>query len=101
MTAPRIQLLVFRDCPLAGAAKRALDEAVASLKLGSYETVDILDPQTPEDLRKWGSPTILVNGRDVTGAKPGDSVGCRVYAGPSKVPEAQAIIDCIRRSSPT
>lgn len=99
MPAPKIQFLAFDGCPLAEAARRALDEAIASLKLGSYEVVDILDPETPEELRNWGSPTILVNGRDVTGNRPGDSVGCRVYSGPSGVPDARTIIDCISRES--
>lgn len=95
--APRIQFLAFDGCPLASAARRALDEAIASLGLGCYEIIDILDPETPEELKKWGSPTILVNGNDVTGGKPGDSVGCRVYAGSSKVPDTRTIIECIQR----
>lgn len=70
---------------------------MASLALNTYEDVDILDPETPDELRNWGSPTILINGRDVTGGTRGNNVGCRVYAGPSKVPDAQTIADCIRR----
>ena len=97
MTIPKIQLLVFEGCPLADAAKRTLDEVVASLNLGAYEVIDILAPETSETLKKWGSPTILVNGHDVAGGVPGDSVGCRVYAGPDRVPDSDTIIGCIRR----
>ena len=97
VTGPKIQFLAFDGCPLADPARKALDEALALLNLSGYEVIDILDPHTSEDLKRWGSPTILVNGRDVTGGKQGDSVGCRVYSGPDRVPDASSIADCIRR----
>lgn len=97
MTAPKIQFLAFDGCPLADDAKRALDDAIERLGLGSYEVIDLLDPKTPESLKNWGSPTILVNGRDVAGSTPGDSMGCRVYSGPERVPDAETIIECIER----
>jgi hypothetical protein len=93
----KIQFLAFDGCPFAEAARHALDEAMASLGLRSYEVVDILDPDTPDSLRNWGSPTILVNGHDVSGGKQGNNVGCRLYAGPLRVPDSQAITDCLRR----
>jgi len=96
---PKIQFLAFEGCPLADAARQALDDAIASLNLSPYEVIDILDPDTPDDLKLWGSPTILINGRDVAGGRQGSGVGCRVYPGPSKVPDARAIIDCIRRET--
>ena len=93
----RIQFLAFDGCPLAEAARHELDVAMASLGLRSYEVIDIRDPDTPDNLSNWGSPTILVNGRDVTGGKPGNGVGCRVYDGPLKVPNSQTIAECLRR----
>ena len=98
MAEPKIQFLFFDGCPLAAAAKQALEDAIVSLNL-TYEVIDILDPDTPDDLRNWASPTILINGRDVAGGKQGSGLGCRVYPGPSKVPDARAIIDCIRRET--
>jgi len=99
MAKPKIQFLAFPGCPLASAARQALEDAIAQLNLGSYEDVDILDPAAPQDLKGWGSPTILINGKDVTGGKQGDGVGCRVYSGPSKVPDVGTIIAVIRRES--
>lgn len=93
----KVQFLAFDGCPLAEVARHALDEAMASVGLHSYEVIDILDPNMPDDFRNWGSPTILVNGRDVTGGKQGNSVGCRVYAGSLKVPDSQTIAECLRR----
>jgi len=95
----RIQFLAFDGCPLAEAAKKSLDEAVGPLGLGSYEVIDILDPNTPDELKNWGSPTILVNGRDVTGGKPGNNVGCRVYPGPLKVPDSMTIAKVLREEA--
>lgn len=49
-----IQLLAFNGCPLADAARQALDDAMAALNLGSYEVVEILDPDTPEEMKNLG-----------------------------------------------
>lgn len=98
MSKPRIQLLVFEGCPLANAARKTLEEAMSIVGLRHYEEVDILDPETSDELRGWGSPTILINGQDATGSIKGDSVGCRVYPGPDRVPEAKTIVDRLRQS---
>lgn len=97
MSGVAIQLLFFAGCPLADAARRALREALVECGLEAYEEVDLLAPETPEELRGWGSPTILVEGSDVTGSAKGHDIGCRVYAGPTKVPEPAVIAGCIRR----
>ena len=93
-----IQFLAFSGCPLAGPARDNLKSALSSCGVSSFEDIDILDPASPEDLRGWGSPTILVNGVDVTGQPKGDSVSCRVYNTLGGVPDVQCIIDCLKRS---
>ena len=93
---PTVQLLVFKGCPLADAARKSLQEALAELEIATYQEIDILDPATPGDLQGWGSPTILVNGEDVAGGSKGLSVGCRVYPGPERVPSSAAIVASIR-----
>ena len=62
--------------------------------LSNYETVDILDPQTPENLRRYGSPTILVNGHDVMGESKLDAIGCRLY--PNGEPSKMTILASIK-----
>lgn len=96
MAKPRIQFLVFRDCPLAGAARGSLVTALAALGLRDFEEVDILDPATPDELRGWGSPTILVDGEDVTGNPKGEDVACRVYDTPDGVPAPETIAERIK-----
>jgi hypothetical protein len=65
-----------------------------------YEEIDLLAPDTPEDLRRWGSPTSLVDGKDVTGALQGQGIGCRVYAGSDGVPSADRIAARILEARP-
>lgn len=96
MPGPKIQLLVFQGCPLAGAARDSLVTALSSLGLRTFEEIDILDPATPDELKAWGSPTILVDGEDVTGATGGDGIGCRVYGSPQGVPSPETIAEKIK-----
>jgi len=96
----RVQFLAFEGCPLAPVAREALDKAVAEAGLTGYEEIDILHPDTPEDLRGWGSPTILVNGVDVTGNAKGAGAGCRIYSTESRVPESALIAKRIREARP-
>lgn len=96
MSQPNIQLLIFEGCPLADAARESLQAALASLGLRDFNEIDILDESTPDDLRRWGSPTILVDGVDVTGNDRGEGVGCRVYDTPEGVPTPESIVAKIR-----
>ncbi|MFQ5609662.1 MAG: hypothetical protein ACE5F8_05265 [Woeseiaceae bacterium] len=96
---PLIQFLSFDGCPLAEAALAALEAALETCGMNGkeYDLVDVLDPATPASLASWGSPTILVNGKDVTGQAPGDGVGCRVYDTSDQVPTVESIAAAIRR----
>ena len=96
MTDVRIQLLTFEGCPLADAARVVLEAALADCGMKNFEEIDILDPETPDELSGWGSPTILVDGADITGEPKGNSVSCRIYQGPEGVPEKSDIIASIR-----
>lgn len=95
---PSIQFLYFDGCPLADAAQAVLERALLScgLQKGHYETVNVLDPKTPEKLARWGSPTILVDGQDVSGHVQGDGVGCRLYNTPDQVPTLEMIATAIK-----
>ncbi len=92
MTDIRVQFLAFDGCPLAGRARQALEQALAQCEIEDYEEVDILRPDVSNELREWGSPTILVNGADVSGHPKGDGIGCRIYPGEARVPSSTTII---------
>ena len=75
----KIQLLSFPGCPNADATREALRRTlIASGLPPSFEEVDVTAPETPDRLRAWGSPTILVDGHDLAGAAP-TGPGCRFY----------------------
>lgn len=74
-----------------------MQDALAQCGPIEYEEIDILDPTTADDMRGWGSPTILLNGSDITGQSKGDAVGCRVYPGDKKVPASAEILAAIER----
>ena len=95
MSDMNVQFLAFDGCPLADAARANLEQALADCGISGYEEVDILGPDTPDDLPGWGSPTILVNGVDVSGQPKGNSISCRIYSGPGRVPEPASIVASI------
>lgn len=76
----KAQLLYFAGCPNADAARRALAGALSASGLPPrFEEIDVGAPDAPEPLRAWGSPTILVNGRDVGGEAAPTGNSCRLY----------------------
>lgn len=81
----KIQLLHFQGCPNVVAARDALRDALAAEKLDlAIEEIDVESSTAPEWARGWGSPTILIDGDDVTGQERPASSGssaCRLYAG--------------------
>lgn len=95
-----VSFLFFDGCPLAARARdnlmSALEHVRARLMIG-VEEVDIMDPQTPESMQRWGSPTILVDGMDITGATQGAACNCRIYPGKGSVPTIEQIADALRQ----
>ncbi|MBX2883875.1 MAG: hypothetical protein KTR32_28235 [Granulosicoccus sp.] len=94
-----IQLLVFEGCPMAEPARENLKEALTTCGIDTFEEIDILDSKSPEELRGWGSPTILVNGQDISGHKKGGGVSCRIYNMPGGVPDVQSIVNSLRNNA--
>ena len=76
-----IELIYDTDCPNAAQARSNLRQAldIAGLPIHWREWIRTA-PQTPQDRRRFGSPTVLIDGRDVAGAEPLDGAGaCRIY----------------------
>ena len=75
----KVQLLTFAGCPNSAAAREMLRSVLASAGITEpIEEVDAKAPETPESLRGWGSPTILIDGVDVGGQEPAGP-SCRLY----------------------
>ena len=77
-----VQLLFFGGCPNAEATRAVLRQALSECgRPSEFEELDVGAPQTPPELRDWGSPTILVDGRDVGGLAAPTGSSCRLYPG--------------------
>ncbi len=99
----KVQLLSFPGCPNARGAREVLTRALAAERMSvTVEEVDVTAAETPEPLRAWGSPTILIDGRDAAGATPSGS-SCRLYgaAGPSRgVPSETLVRRALQNARP-
>lgn len=85
MNGPRIDLVYFEGCPNATKARDNLRAAIqqAGGDLGWSEW-DLMADTTPEQFRKHGSPTVLVDGIDVTGeGAEVAAMACRADGAPS------------------
>lgn len=91
-----VQFLSFPGCPRAPDLQAALGAALSTLEADQrarvrVESIDVHQPDTPDVYRRWGSPTLLVNGQDLVDSDPGEGLGCRIYPGPGSVPSAESI----------
>jgi len=95
----RVELLYDADCPNVDGARAALREAFRETKVVPEWT------EGSALSRGYGSPTILVDGVDVAGARYADAPACRVYADGngrfSGVPPAEQITNALSRRRTT
>lgn len=76
-----IELIYDAGCPNVDPARRRLADALADAGLPPrWQEWDRAQPGMPARARRYGSPTILVDGRDVSGTREIDGAGaCRLY----------------------
>lgn len=76
-----VELIYDADCPNIAEARACLLQAFAHLELPArWQEWSRQDPESPDHARRFGSPTVLVNGQDVAGTAPGDGAHrCRIY----------------------
>ena len=85
MSERKIELVFFEGCPNAAQARENLNAALlTSGKPPTWHEWDVGSSATPEEYRVYGSPTVLIDGRDVTGPS-GESqaMACRADGAPS------------------
>lgn len=77
----KVELLYFKGCPNISMARKSLNEAFTKADIpAQWDEVDLNEPNTPKEMMGYGSPAILVDGKDVTGTVPrGESLSCRTY----------------------
>jgi len=80
----KIELIYFDGCPNADKARENIRKAFAAAGIDmGWTEWEQSNPEAPEHVHQYGSPTILVNGKDVAGG-PGDCCApnsCRIYDG--------------------
>lgn len=78
----RVELIYDADCPNIAQARSLLIKAFTQTGVSArWREWERGAPDTPEYARRYGSPTILVNERDVGGGAPGaGNAACRVYS---------------------
>ncbi len=92
-----IDLVHFDGCPHADEARANLR---AVLEGESWREWNLSATDTPERFRRYGSPTVLVDGRDVTGeGEAASAMACRADGAPSRQVIRRALAE--RRPNPT
>jgi hypothetical protein len=99
-----VELIYDANCPNVQDARAQLLRAFAATGLPPHwQELDRGAPESPPQVRAYGSPTILVNGQDVAGASPSAGADCcRLYVddgGQLKgVPSVEAITAALFRA---
>jgi len=77
-----VELIYEQTCPNIDAAREQLRRAFSTAGLApDWQEWEVHAADAPAHVHGYGSPTILVNGRDVSGEMgEGDDMCCRVYA---------------------
>jgi len=93
----KVELVYDSDCPNVLEARNylqcAFDEARIPAKWTEWEKSSL---DSPGYVRSYGSPTILVNGKDVDGVSPSDGISsCRIYRSESGVPKKASSVETI------
>lgn len=89
---PDVELIYSRDCPNVGLARERLTEALTACGLPTaWVEWQRQNPEAPEYARLHGSPTVLINGRDVAPSAETDSDNCRIYATPGGIDRAPSL----------
>lgn len=101
MTIPTVELIYDADCPNVESARVQLRRAFAEAgQPAQWREWDRGSPSSPPYVRDYGSPTILVGGKDVAGSGPSSNANCcRLYrsqCGFQGVPEVDTIAAALR-----
>lgn len=101
---PTVELVYDRDCPNLESARAQLLKAFSHAGMTPHWSEYVIgDPAVPQHARGYGSPTILVDGRDVSGGFPAGEDSCRLYVDEqgrfSRVPAVHEIATALANRS--
>jgi hypothetical protein len=76
----KVELIFEKTCPNVDLAREQLREAFTITgQAPVWQEWEVSDDAAPDYVRVYGSPTILVNERDVSGFTPDGGDCCRIY----------------------
>jgi hypothetical protein len=94
-----VELIFSPDCPNVELARGRLTEALSTLgRVPAWTEWNRESPAAPEYVRGYGSPTVLVDGRDVSASPASLADSCRVYPsepGFDRAPSVRALIQAL------
>jgi len=91
----KVELVYENACPNVALARSRLLEAFRLVGLSPHWLEwDVNRTETPETLRQFGSPSILVDGKDVSDSRGrNDGSSCRLYAQGGRIENAPAVTE--------
>ncbi len=107
-TKPTVELVYDQDCPNVNDCRAALRKALTEIGAASeWREWDRSSTATPTKYRGFGSPTVLINGRDICGpigTQTSDGNSCRVYADEERgcicgVPSVATIVNALQATN--
>lgn len=102
-----VELSYDADCPNVAATRSVLIRAFTQTGVSArWKEWERGSPESPSYAQDFGSPTILVNGRDVVGLNPSPHIrACRVYVGSDgnlqSTPPVESICAALRNNAST
>lgn len=99
---PNVELIHSPGCPNVSPAREQLRRALRAVGLPEEWTEhDLSASDAAPHARGFGSPTVLVDGRDVSGGLPAEGATCRVYVGSELrgAPPMDAIVAALHAST--
>lgn len=97
-----VEFIYDKDCPNVAATRANLMRAFAEARISSKWTEwERSSPDTPAYAREFGSPAILVNGRDIVGLCPSPTASCRIYSSAEGMASGVPPVDLIAKALAT
>lgn len=99
----KIELIYDVDCPNIASARKILETAISHLCLETeWIEWDRASSKSPPYVLEYGSPTILVDGKDIVPQLASSSNSCRIYRDSSgvmiKAPPLENLIEALKSS---
>jgi len=99
MPVSTIEFIFDTDCPNVTATRENLRAALRRAGIAARWTEwNRADTKAPAYVQGYGSPTVLIDGRDVAGIEPTDAPSCRIYSNASGKQRGELSVEMILKA---